>query len=126
MQGLIELKKVGVYAGILIKKRMYWPKHVLGDMIDKYFDNKDVVETDSLHGELDGIQYNISCMKEPQYVTKIMATYSGLIVKEGQKESIRKYVRDDENKEISFKYTTPFSNHFDYRHVVDDHNNLRH
>ena len=33
LQGLIELKKKGVYAHALIKKRQYWPKHVPGDNV---------------------------------------------------------------------------------------------
>ena len=95
-------------------------------MIDRHFEKKDVGETNSLHGRIDGVQYDVFCMKEPEYVMKIMATYSGLMVKEEQRESLRKYVGDGENKETSFKYATPFANYFDYRHVVDDHNNLRH
>ena len=27
---------------------------------------------------------------------------------------------------VTFKYKIPFSNHFDYRHIVDDHNGIRH
>ena len=34
-------------------------------------------DTDSLHGILDGVSYDIFCMKEPDYVMKIMATYGG-------------------------------------------------
>ena len=30
LQGLVELKKLGVFAHALIKKRRYWPKHVKG------------------------------------------------------------------------------------------------
>ena len=81
---------------------------------------------DSLHGKLDNVPYDIFCMKEPDYVMKIMATYGGLTVKEGQKESFRKFVKDGEPEEVRFQYNIPFSNHFDFRHVVDDHNNLRH
>ena len=29
-------------------------------------------------------------------------------------------------QEVTFKYSETFGNHFRYRHVVDDHNNLRH
>ena len=30
------------------------------------------------------------------------------------------------DKNATFKYTEPFANHFNYRHAVDDYNNLRH
>ena len=31
LSGIIELKKYGVYASNLIKKRKYWPKHIKGE-----------------------------------------------------------------------------------------------
>ena len=126
LQGIIELRKKGVFAGALIKKRRYWPKHVPGDMIDEHFKDKEVGSTDSLKGRLDGIHYDIFCMKEPEYVMKIMSTYGGLLENDGQKDSVRKYKVDGEGKETTFKYTIPFSNHFNYRHIVDDHNGIRH
>ncbi len=39
LQALVELKKFGVYAGALIKKRHYWPSLVPGQAIDEYFNN---------------------------------------------------------------------------------------
>ena len=97
-----------------------------GDKIDKHFKDKEVGCTDSLKGRLDGVHYDIFCMKEPKYVVKIMSTYGGLLENDGQKDSVRKYRVDGEDKETTFKYTIPFSNHFDYRHIVDDHNAIRH
>ena len=126
LKALIELKKIGVFASALIKKRRYWPKFVPGDTIDKHFEDKEVGETDSLNGQLEGIPYDIFCMKEPDYVMKMMSTYGGLVVNEGQRESVRKFIKDGKNEEKKFQYQVPFSNHFDYRHVIDDHNNLRH
>lgn len=127
LQGLVELRKVGVFAGALIKKRRYWPKHVRGDVIDEYFEGKDVGAVDSLRGTLDNVPYDIFCLKEPSYVMKIMSTYSGLNVVEHAKESKRVFKDSDgENRTVTFKYAEPFYNHYHYRHSVDDHNNLRH
>ena len=42
LEGLIELRKVGVFVGALIKKQRYWPKHIKGDMIDTHFQDKEV------------------------------------------------------------------------------------
>ena len=53
-----------------------------------------MVDCDSLHGVLDGIPYDIFSMKELDYVMKVMSTYGGLVVKEGQKDSTRKYEKD--------------------------------
>ena len=127
LQGIIELRKKGVFAGALIKKRKYWPKYIDGDAIDKHFVDKEVGETDSRAGVLDGVPFDIFCLKEPEYVMKIMATYSGLTELDKQKESVRKYVGlDGSNKTSRFKYCEPFANHYIYRHSVDDHNNNRH
>ena len=91
LQALIELRKVGVFAGALIKKRRFWPKHVPGDMIDDHFKDKDVGLVDSLKGKIDNVPYDIYCMKEPDYVMKIMSTYGGLYEKDGQKTLERKF-----------------------------------
>ena len=34
LEGLIELRKMGIYANALIKKLRHWPNHVPGDLID--------------------------------------------------------------------------------------------
>ena len=36
LQALLELRKIGVFASAVIKKRRYWPKHYPGDEIDRY------------------------------------------------------------------------------------------
>ena len=128
LSAITALRKVGVFAGALIKKRRYWPKYVPGDEINERFKDKEVGSTDSLKGVLDGVHYDIMCMKEPDYVMKIMTTYGRLVAKSNQKESKRKWVDESSRQEHekSFQYTEPFSNHFEYRHIVDDHNNLRH
>eukprot|EP00804_Cyclotella_cryptica_P029088 CCRYP_005269-RA/>CCRYP_005269-RA protein AED:0.29 eAED:0.29 QI:0/-1/0/1/-1/0/1/0/216 len=64
-------------------------------------------------------------MKEPDYTMKIMGTASGLFVTD-DKAHTRKWTEDGITKTASFPYREPFSLHFTYRHVVDDHNNLRH
>jgi hypothetical protein len=47
-----------------------------GNMIDLQFcQGYEVGDTDVLHGVLDDTQYDILCMKEEDYVMKIMATY---------------------------------------------------
>ena len=47
LQGLVELKKKGVYSHPLIKRR-YWLKHVPGDDIIAHFMEKKVGETDAI------------------------------------------------------------------------------
>ena len=82
LEGIVALKKVGVYAGDLIKKRRYWSKYVPDERIEEPFQTKDVSGTDSLYDEMDGVPYDIFCMKESNYIMKTMNTYGGLIVKD--------------------------------------------
>ena len=88
LQGFVELCKMGVFAAALIKKRKYWPKHILGDDITKHFDDKDVGTADWA-GELEGTKFHMFCMKEPNYVMSIISTYATLTRKGNKKGDTR-------------------------------------
>ena len=122
LEGLIALKKLGVFAHAVIKKRRYGPKYIPGDEIEEHMKEKKFGEVDCLKGTLDNEPYNVYCMKEPDYVMKLMATYGSLTHHDGETKNIR-WVGDEKNE---FKYLKPYSDHYKYRHMVDDHNNLRH
>lgn len=71
LSALVELQKVGVFAGALIEKHWFWPAFVPGDVIDSYFTNLDVRSMYAVAGRLDGVKYHIWAMKDAGYVTKI-------------------------------------------------------
>ena len=123
LQALIELRKMGVFAAAVVKKRRYWPKYIPGDIIADYMQDKDIGYTDSLKGVIDEVPYDIFCMKTPEYVMKLMSTYGGL--KEPSRAR-KDAVWSNNGTPCTFRYTECFANHFDFRHVVDDHNHLRH
>ena len=125
LKGIIELKKKGVYAGALIKKRRYWPKHIRGDDIREHFANKEVGDTNSWKGNLEGVPFHVYAMKEPDYVMSIMSTY-GTNERIGEKISTRKWKEGGQLKTTHFKYPEVIYNHFKYRHSIDDHNSKRH
>ncbi len=56
---------------------------------------------------------------------KIMGT-GGALVSDGCKVVCCKWKDGNESHTQQFTYTKPFQWHFQYRHIVDDHNNLRH
>ena len=118
---LVELKKIGVFAHAVIKKRRYWPKHIPGEAIENHFKDKAVGSVDCLKGTLNNEPFNVFVMKEPEYTMKLMATYGSLTQHPNEKIQHRKVA----DKSHEFRYTRPFSDHFKYRHLVDDHNNLR-
>ena len=94
-------------------------------MIDlKFCYGYDVGKTEVLHGVLDGISYDIFCMKEEDYVMKIMATYGSNSPPMRQRMKARRTIANGTT--VEFEYIEPIANHFDYRHCVDDNNHLRH
>eukprot|EP00957_Ditylum_brightwellii_P024219 1826882-Ditylum_brightwellii.AAC.1 len=58
---------------------------------------------------------------------KVMSTYGSLTAYPDQKLS-KRFFKNDQGEwvTLTFQYTKPFANHFNYRHAVDDNNNLRH
>ena len=78
LKGIVELRKKGVFASALIKKRRYWPKHIPGDQIREYFSTKQVGDVDAMPGTLDGVQFHVFALKEPNYVLSIMSTYGSM------------------------------------------------
>ena len=79
LQAIVELRKKGVYAAAVIKKRRYWPKYIPGVKIDEHMEGRSVSDFDCLAGTLDNVNYNIFCMKEEDYTMKLMSTYGGLV-----------------------------------------------
>lgn len=126
LKGIVELMKVGVFASALIKKRRYWPKDVDGDAIAMHFATKDVGEAAAWPGELEGICFQLLCMKEPDYVMSLMTTYGTTSPTPGQKET-KRYYKNSQNEMVSksFQYPEVIGNHYSYRGCVDDHNNKR-
>ena len=125
-KGLVELKKRGVYASALIKKRRYWPKFIPGDNIKAHFSTKEVGAADSIAGCLEEIPFHVYCMKEPDYTMMLMSTY-GTNSTTNTKRSQRHYKdsQGQDRKEV-IAYPEVVHNHYLYRHSVDDHNNRRH
>ena len=125
LKGIIELRKKGVFASALIKKRQYWPKYIKGDAIKAHFENKNVGDADSWAGTLDNIPFHVYAMKELDYVMSLMSTY-GTNDRDNGKETRRDWKEGPTMKSATFKYPEVIHNHFMFRHAVDDHNGKRH
>ena len=81
LKALVQLKKVGMFACAVIKKRRYWPAFVPGEAIRREFDNLELKVGDSLaiSRKLDGKEYFFWALKEPSYIMKMMATGGPLL-----------------------------------------------
>jgi hypothetical protein len=125
LAGLVALRLVGVFAAALIKKRRYWPKYIPGDDIIQHFDDKEVGAVDALFGTLNGVNFHVFAMKEPDYVMQIMSTWQTL--REMEKGSTARTIKvNGQETRVTFKYREPFYNHYKYRYLVDVHNQRRH
>jgi hypothetical protein len=126
LKALIELRKVGIYAASVIKKRRYWPKYIDGDNIIAHFADKDIGSFDVLPGKLDNIPFGVFCMKEPDYTMMLMATY-GTNETTNDSNTERTTINNNGEREVKrFQYTELFYNHFKFRNAVDAHNQQRH
>ncbi len=85
LKSLVELKKVGIFACAVIKKRRYWPAFFPGEAINRQFNNLGLGVGDllAISGKLDGEDYFLWGLKEPSYVMKMMAMRGPLLVNEG-------------------------------------------
>ncbi len=123
---VVKLASFVVYGSAVIKKLRFWPKYIQIDAIDRRFEGKEIGFVDALPGLLEG-QHNfkIFCMKEEDYVIKLMSTCVALrSVEEGKTQ--QSVIENEQRVNKSFHYTEHFFNHFKFCHQVDDHNNLRH
>lgn len=127
LKTLVALRQNGLFAAALINKWWYWPNYVPGVEIAKKMDGDAVGDVKTIQGSLDGTPYSIFCMKEPEYIMKMMSTYGGDKPPVGQHD-VHRVIQgsDGGSRSIDFKYPETVANHFKYRHMVDDHNNLRH
>ena len=127
LNGMVYLKKRGVYDSDLIRTRCCWTKYIDGAGIQAFMNNKQVRYQARLPGEVDGVGFDLFAMNEPGYTMMLMSTYGQLVVKESQREKIR-YVEDPvTGKSIvdHFRYTEMIYNHFQFCGSVDDHKKKR-
>ena len=124
LKAIIELRKKGVFASALIKKRRYWPKYIHGEEIKEHFAGKEIGTTDSWAGKMDDVPFHVFSMKESDYVMSLMSTY-GTNERCGR-EVCHNWKENGVKKSTTFQYPKVVDNHFKYRHYVDDHNGKRH
>ena len=59
-QGLVQIRKLSVFASDLINNRRYWTAHVHGDYNNDHFCTRDVGRFDILKVNIDSINHNFS------------------------------------------------------------------
>ncbi len=75
LQAIIALQGMRVISGAVIKMEVLSKVDWYSDGIDKHMEAPTVGEYDSFRGKLNGIGYDVFCMKKPEYMMKIMSTF---------------------------------------------------
>ncbi|KAL7463363.1 hypothetical protein ACHAXS_003738 [Conticribra weissflogii] len=71
-KGIAELKKEGIFAGALIEKKQYWFALAPGEAYDKYFEIKEVGDTDNVSSKSNRLDYSTWGMKESIMLRKLL------------------------------------------------------
>jgi hypothetical protein len=72
----ISYLKAGIFASSIIKERRYW---LPGAAMDDRMNGKPLDTTDSLRGNMDGKNYDLSIMKDQEYNMKLNFWYGRLL-----------------------------------------------
>ena len=95
-----------------------------GEEIKAHFEDAPVGDSQILPGEINGVKFDLFCLKEPDYVMTLMFTYGSLHTHQNKKESVR---TDHKGKFLKmFKYMEVIANHYNYWGAVDDHDAYKH
>ena len=94
--------------------------------MEDYLGGVEVEGKDAIQGKFEYFIDNLWGMKEPNYVTRMIATSCRLLEDDTRKETVIRWRENGEDVVKKFNYKLPFDYNFRYHHDVDDHNNLRH
>ena len=109
----------------MIKKCRYCPKYICGNDVKAHFNDKEVGDLDAWPGNLEGVDFHVFVIKEPDYVMSLMSIY-GTLSTMSQRETSHEYKQGNVIHKKTFKYPEVVNNHFLYQHAVDDHNQKIH
>ena len=116
---IVAIVMKGLYTVSLIKKHRYCPKTAPGDLIDRYFSEKDVGGVEMLEADTEeGNKFHIFRLKEPDYVIKTMVSWMTLDDLEGDNTKRNYKGRGGEYLVKMFKYRKPFGLYFCYRNKL--------
>ena len=107
-----------------LPKKEYLPKGIPGKFLVDCFRNTAVGAANAIRGTLSGVKYNVFILNEHDYVSMIMSTYGTLREMAASVTSRREKLGDGSVVKRIFNYTETFSNHYKFRHLIDDHNHL--
>jgi hypothetical protein len=118
---LVHLKRKGVFASCLLKKKKYWPKFSHGAENEAHMRDAPLGAIDALQGKFGGEDFAIYLMKDSKYTLQLAANY-GKNVRKGPDKRRR---HDVTNQLHTFKYSDTIADYYHGRHAADDNNHFR-
>ena len=90
-KGITDLEAKGIYSSDMFKKWSYWPKGFSGDLIDTRFEDNEVGDVGMIDLRTENITLlKIFCMKDLDYVMKIMVSW--MTLDELEEARTKKYI----------------------------------
>ena len=123
LKGIVELRKKGVFSSALIKQRCYWPKLIKGNDVKAQFSDCEAGVVNAYPGQMDGVKFHFSCLKELDYVMILITTY-GTTELIGDTR-LRAYEIDGVKLRKTIVYPEVVYNHFQFRDGVYCNNGMR-
>ncbi len=96
---LIQLKRKGVFASCLLKKKKYWPKFSHGAANAEHMAGKPIGSIDAMQGKFGGEDFAIYLMQDSKYTLQLASTYG----KNERKGPDKRRRCEDTNQLYSFK-----------------------
>lgn len=115
---LCQLKKKGVFASCLIKKKRFWPKFTEGGRHETHMAQRAIGDCDAIQAQFAGEDYSIYLLKDSTYTLQLAATY-------GKNIRIGPMKRRRTDRVYEFKYPEPIAHYYQGRHAADDNNHFR-
>ena len=118
---ICQLKKRGVYASCLIKKKKYWPKFTEGGKHETHMARHALGDCDAMQATFAEEDYALYLLKDSTYTLQLAATY-GKNIRIGPMKRRRHEVTRQVHE---FQYPEPIAHYYQGRHACDDNNHFR-
>ncbi len=119
LDGIVALRKHGVFAFAIVKKRRYWPKNIPGEELLEKTISLPLGGTVARVGKLDGENIVICGLRDNCFAILAVSSFGTLLP--GSEVLYRK----TDHGVVSFKRPVLYEQFYFARHAVDDNNNLR-
>ena len=117
---LVELRKVGLLACTIAKKKKYWPKDVPGDAIVMHIKGKPIGKICTNQIEVEKCNIRVFAVQHTKHPFVLLATYGTSCLVGPVRRA-----KDTDGSVIRFRRNQPIDDYYTARHAVDDHNRAR-